>query len=210
MKSLAILGAGGHGKVIADAALCSGWEEIVFFDDKWPALNCVGIWDVIGDSQSFSAKASCFDGVIVGIGDNAIRLNKMTHLLRDDIPLATIIHPTATVSRFTTLGQGSLVCAGAVINPDSRIGIGSIINTGATVDHDCCLGDVVHISPGANLASGVQVGDLSWVGIGSSVRQMITIGARVIVGAGAVVIKDIPDDCTVIGVPAEIIENKKR
>jgi sugar O-acyltransferase (sialic acid O-acetyltransferase NeuD family) len=210
MKSLAILGAGGHGKVIADAALCSGWEDIVFFDDRWPTLSHLGVWDVVGDSQSFNEQATCFDAVFVAIGDNGIRMDKMSTLLRENIPLATVIHPSATVSRFAQVGLGSILCAGAVVNPDSVVGIGSIINTGATVDHDCSVGDFVHISPGANLASGVRVGDLSWIGIGSSIRQLITIGSGVVVGAGAVVIKDIPDACTVVGIPAEIITNKKR
>lgn len=208
MKSLAILGAGGHGKVVADAALCSGWKEIVFFDDRWPNLNKVGIWEVQGDSSLFYNQSNLFDGYIVAIGNNAIRLDKTINALNHNLPLVTIIHPSATISRFSTIGPGSLVCAKVAINCDTTIGMGAIINTGATIDHDCSLGDFVHVSPGANLASTIHVGDLSWIGIGSSIRQFITIGKRIIVGAGAAVVTNIPDDCTVVGVPAKIINKQ--
>ncbi|CEK10245.1 acetyltransferase [Legionella hackeliae] len=211
MKSLAILGAGGHGKVVADAALCSGWTEISFFDDRWPSLEQVSVWKVAGSIDAFFTGVSCFDGVIIAIGDNSKRLAMIERVLtKSHTPLVSIIHPSAIISRFATVESGTAIFAGAVINPDSKIGIGSIINTSATVDHDCNLGKAIHISPGANLAGGVHIGDLTWIGIGSSIRQQIVIGANVTVGAGAVVVKNIPDHCMAVGVPAEIIENKAR
>jgi acetyltransferase-like isoleucine patch superfamily enzyme len=88
------------------------------------------------------------------------------------------------------------------------LGLGCIINTGATFYHDCVLGDGVHICPGVHLAGDVQVGELSWLGIGCTVRQGIRIGAGVTVGAGAVVIDDVPDGQTVVGVPARPLKNK--
>ena len=208
MKSLAILGAGGHAKVIADAALCSRWQQVTFFDDNWPQNNTIGPWKISGNTESLITQLSEFDGVIIAIGNNVIRLEKIAHFMKESIPLATVIHPSAVVSRYAVVAQGSVVFANAVINPDSHIGLGAIINTGATVDHDCILGDAVHVSPGANLAGGVCVGDLSWIGIGSAVKQRVKIGNKVIVGAGAVVVNDIPDDCTVVGIPAKILSSK--
>ncbi|WP_131795716.1 acetyltransferase [Fluoribacter gormanii] len=210
MKSLAVLGAGGHAKVVADAALCSGWQNIVFFDDRWPNIDRVGAWKVNGTTQSFLAQASEFDGLIVAIGDNSIRMEKMTHFLNEKIPLATIIHPSAIISPSATIAEGSVVFARAVLNPDCTIGAGTIINTGAIIEHDCTIGHGVHISPGANLAGNVSVGNLSWVGIGSCVRQCIKIGSKVMVGAGSVVVNDLPDNCTAFGVPAKIYKKNSK
>jgi sugar O-acyltransferase (sialic acid O-acetyltransferase NeuD family) len=209
MKTLAILGASGHGKVVADAALCAGWNNIIFFDDRWPELREIGSWKVVGNTESLLSTSSQYDEVIVAIGSNPTRLKKINHLKAADIPLATIIHPKAICSSYVKIEPGVVIFAGAIINIDSSIGVGSIINTGATIDHDCQLGECVHVSPGAHLAGSVCVGDLSWIGIGSSVRQNIIIGTEVIVGAGAVVVKNIQNCCTVIGVPARII-NKER
>lgn len=210
MKSLAVLGAGGHAKVVADAALCSGWQNIVLFDDRWPNIDRVGAWKVNGTTQSFLAQASEFDSLIVAIGDNSIRMEKMTHFLNEKIPLATIIHPSAIISPSATIAEGSVVFARAVLNPDCTIGAGTIINTGAIIEHDCTIGHGVHISPGANLAGNVSVGNLSWVGIGSCVRQCIKIGSKVMVGAGSVVVNDLPDNCTAFGVPAKIYKKNSK
>ncbi|PKM35509.1 MAG: acetyltransferase [Gammaproteobacteria bacterium HGW-Gammaproteobacteria-10] len=208
MKRLAILGASGHGKVVADAAESAGWSEVVFFDDAWPELQKNGLWRVCGDTRELIRSFLNFDGVSVAIGSNRIRVQKCAELADHGAKLATIIHPSAEVSRYAKLGGGSVVFAGAVVNVDVVTGQAAIINTGATIDHDCCLGDGVHISPGANLAGGVTVGNLSWLGIGASVKQMIKIGDRVVVGAGAAVINDISDDLIVAGVPAVPIDRK--
>lgn len=203
MKRLAILGASGHGKVVADTAECCGWQEIEFFDDAWPARQSNGSWSVTGDSAVLLVRLLEFDGVVVAIGNNAMRQAKLVALQAAGSRLATLIHPSATVSRYAVVGEGSVVFAGAVVNADARIGLGAILNTGCSVDHDCVLGDAVHISPGAYLAGGVWVGEQSWIGIGACVRQMIDIGQRVMVGAGSVVVGNVPNDVTMAGVPAK-------
>ncbi|WP_392538280.1 acetyltransferase [Legionella sp. 227] len=210
MKSLAILGAGGHAKVVADAALCSGWQNISFFDDRWPHIETVGRLKISGNTQSILSQASEFNGVIIAIGDNAVRLEKMTLFLNENIPIATIIHPSAIISSSAQIAEGSVIFARAVLNPDCIIGAGTIINSGAIIEHDCRIGLSVHISPGVNLAGNVQVGNLSWIGIGACVRQGIKIGSEVMVGAGSVVVNDLPNHCTAFGVPAKIYkENSK-
>ncbi|MBF1801802.1 acetyltransferase [Alloalcanivorax profundimaris] len=206
MKRLAILGASGHGKVVADAALCAGWDEVCFFDDAWPRLSRNGPWSVEGAfSGMLGGCGPSFQAAVVGIGHNATRLAKMSALREAGIPLVTVVHPSAVISAHAHLGEGCMVFAGAVVNVDTRIAAGCILNTGATVDHDCCLEEGVHISPGANLAGGVTVGAGSWVGIGASVRQGVAIGRNVMVGAGAAVVSNIPDDVTVVGVPARVL-----
>lgn len=210
MKRLAILGASGHGKVAADAALLSGWSEIIFFDDAWPKLSKVGSWLVRGNSGILLCNAADFDGVIVAIGNNAIRLEKQQCVEDNGIPMATIIHPSATVSSYTEIGAGSVVFAGAIINAFSIIGRCCIINTGSSIDHDCVIADGVHVSPGAHLGGGTHVGRSSWIGIGAVVRQCITIGEQVMVGAGAAVVNDISAGLTVAGIPAREINKKSK
>ncbi|MGP5404259.1 acetyltransferase [Psychrobacter celer] len=199
---LAILGASGHGKVLADIAELTGWEKIDFFDDAWPERKNNGAWQVIGDTQKLLDSLKAYDGVIVAIGNNKIRQRKLQQLDSAGAKIITLIHPSATVSRYTKIGPGSVVVAGAVINPDCIIGSGAIINTCSSVGHDCTLGDAVHVCPGARLAGGSEVNDRAWIGVGSSVRQLIRIGSDAIVGAGAAVVQDVLPNITVVGVPA--------
>lgn len=202
MKRLAILGASGHGKVIADAALLSGFDDVVFFDDAWPKLAANGRWQVVGDSAQLLSRCREFDGVIVAIGNNSVRASKSIALMDAGAMLTTVVHPSAVISPFAVIGSGSFIAAGAIVQVDATVGRFCIVNTNAVVEHDCALGEAVHISPGAMLAGAVTVGDRSWVGIGACARQLVRIGSDVVVGAGAVVIRSISDSCTVVGNPA--------
>lgn len=206
MNTLAILGAGGHGRVVADVAEASGqWQNIVFFDDCWPDRTHNGPWQIVGDIASLENRAPEFGGVIVAIGGNRIRLKYSQTLDAAGAHLATIIHPRATLSRHATIGQGSVICAGAVINIGASVGRACIINTGATIDHDCTLADGVHISPGANLAGSVTVGLCSWIGTSVGIRQEVVVGSNVIVGVGAVVVNNLLNGITVVGNPAKTL-----
>ncbi len=112
-KKLAILGASGHGKVVADAALNSGWEEVLFFDDAWPTVSAAGVWPVVGGTRELLEQASCFDGVVVAIGSNARRLEKQSLLEQAGVPIATIIHPSAIVSAYSDIGPNVLCIPGS-------------------------------------------------------------------------------------------------
>lgn len=202
MRRLALFGASGHGKVVADAALAGGWSAVEFFDDAWPQRHTNGPWSVIGDSAALMARLQEFQGVIVSIGDCAVRWEKHQAMQAAGAPMVTVVHPAAVVSRHAVLGAGTVVMASAVVNIDAVVGQAGIINTGATVDHDCHLGDAVHICPGAHLSGNVRVGFGAWVGVGAAVKQGLAIGAQAIVGAGAVVVRAVPDGLTVIGNPA--------
>ena len=201
-KKLALLGASGHGKSVADAALGAGWQHVVFFDDAWPMRKVNGHWPVVGDTAALMARLGEFDGVLVTIGNCSVRWQKQQALEAAGALLTIIVHPGAHVSPFAKLGKGTVVMAAAAINVDAIVGDAGIINTGATVDHDCILAHAVHVSPGANLAGDVAVGPCSWVGVGAAVRQGARIGADAMVGAGAVVVKPVADGQTVVGNPA--------
>jgi sugar O-acyltransferase (sialic acid O-acetyltransferase NeuD family) len=208
MKVLAILGASGHGKVLADAALAGDWQQVVFFDDAYPRLQTNSRWPVIGNSAALFGSLASYDGVIVAIGDCAVRWALHLTLRDKRAKLATIVHPRASLSSYAVVGEGSVLFAGAVVNVDSVLGEACIINTGASVDHDCVLAESVHVSPGAHLSGNVIVGARSWVGVGASVRQGVRIGSNVTVGAGAAVVKDVHDGLIVAGCPARPLVRK--
>lgn len=201
---LAILGASGHGKVIADAAGQLGWQDVIFFDDAWPSVKENGPWSVNGPTERLIEQVSEFDGVVVGIGNNRIHEERQCELARAGANLVSIVHPAATVSSHASFGPGTVVFANAVINPCANVGGGVIVNTGAVVEHDCVVGNFAHISPNAVLAGGVKLGQQVWVGACASIKQLISVGDASIVGMGAVVTKDVGSGVTVVGNPARI------
>jgi sugar O-acyltransferase (sialic acid O-acetyltransferase NeuD family) len=201
--SLLVIGAGGHGRVVADAAEVSGcWSEIAFLDDRHPGLGSSGRWPVIGTLEGSAALAGNWGDCVVAIGDNTVRLESQAKMRSLGLTVTTVIHPSAQIASDVVLGEGSVVFANAVINTGSVLGSACIVNTGSTVDHDCLLGDGVHISPGVNLAGNVEVGARCWVGIGATVIHGCAIGDGVMIAAGAVVTNNIDSGLTVAGIPA--------
>lgn len=194
MSRLVIIGAGGHGKVVADIAEKCGYKEIVFLDDNEDIRECAG-FPVVG-------KISDFDNIdgdkIVAIG-NSVAREKIQDLITG---VVTLIHPSAVVSRRVQIGNGTVVMAGAVINSDTKIGRGCIINTGATVDHDCEINDFVHVSVGAHVAGTCKIGFGTWIGAGATVSNNVSICGGCMIGAGAVVVRNIDELGTYVGVPA--------
>lgn len=210
MRTLALLGASGHGKVVADAAMELGWQAVVFFDDAWPDVSANRHWHVVGNMAALLKRLNEFDGVLVAIGNCAVRWEKHRILKAAGARLATVVHPRACVSAFAEIGAGTVVMGGAVVNVDAVIGEACIVNTGATVDHDCVLADAVHLSPGAHLSGNVLVAGCTWIGVGAVVRQGIVIGAGAMIGAGAVVVAPVADGLTVIGNPARVMRSRSK
>lgn len=195
MRKLAIIGASGHGRVIADIAKKNGYKEIVFLDDDESIHECGG-YPVIGKSS----EAGTIDAdVIVGIGNADIRKRIQESVSEEK--LVTLVHPNAVVAEDVVMGTGTVVMAGAVINSGTHIGKGCIINTCSSVDHDCAVGDYAHIAVGCHLCGTVIVGNGTWIGAGATVSNNVSICSDCMIGAGAVVIKNIAEYGTYVGVP---------
>lgn len=201
---LLIIGASGHGKVVAEIALkMNKWKRVEFLDDDESVKSSLGI-EVVGKSKDAFNYILDSD-IFVGIGNNQVR-EKLQNKLEDEganIPI--LIHPNAVIGEYVELASGTVVMAGVVINCSTYIGKGCIINTGSTIDHDNLIEDYSHISPGVHLAGTVKVGQGSWLGIGSNVSNNVTISAHCIVGAGAVVVSDITEAGIYVGIPVKKI-----
>lgn len=210
MPKVVIYGAGGHGKVIANAIISGKKAEFAGFVDQNPELTGSTIYGykVLGlPSILPELLDQGIDNCIIAIGDNKIRMELARQVELLGFRLYTAIHPAAIVAPSAVIGKGSAVLAGALVNPDARIGDNVIINTGAIVEHDNVISDCVHIAPGAMLAGEVMVGHMSFIGMGAKVKECQKVGANCVIGMGAVVIDDIPDNVLAVGVPAKI---KKR
>lgn len=197
-----ILGANGHGKIVLSVLRSKGTDVLGYYDDASELCGAIisGL-PVLGRLEDFGQMPGA--QAIIGIGDCRIRMMVASEL--PDALWAVAAHAQSWVDPLCTVGPGSVVCAGGVVQVDAQIGAHCIVNTGATVDHDCRIGNFVHICPGVHLGGNVTIGDGSWLGIGSQVIQGITIGKNVMVAAGATVVRDIPDDAVVMGTPARIV-----
>ena len=214
MRKLAILGAGGHAKVVLDIAQAmKRFSDIQLYDKAYSAVVDWIVLDhkVIGDTQKFISDAKNDNKeCIVAIGDNAIRAKNFHALIENHITITkALIHPSAIIAPSATLGLGAVAMAGVIINPDAHIGSNVILNTGAIVEHDCHIEDHVHIAPAVTLCGGVKVGAYSWIGVGATIIEGTSIGKNVYIGAGAVVTKDIPSNSVAVGVPAKVIKQVK-
>ncbi len=208
MKTLAIIGAKGHGKVIADTALESGrWDTLSFFDDAVQELQTVGEWPVAGSVADLVNNPGQFDAAVVAIGDGLSRQRISQQLKDGGIALTTLVHPSATVSRYADIAAGSVILPGAIVNAYAVLDEGCIVNSGAVVEHDCRLGRYVHICPQSALAGEVVVGDRSWIGLGAVVKQGISINADVLLGVGTVVVKNIVASGVYVGNPCRLLRS---
>ena len=200
-KKIVLIGASGHGKVVADIAKKNGYLEIVFLDDNDSAFMCAG-YPVVGKCSD-AKKFADYD-FFVSIGNAIVRESIQNKLKNLGLTVATLAHPCAIIADDVTLGSGTVVMAGAVVNPGTKIGNGCIINTCSSVDHDCEIQDYSHISVGAHVAGNVQVGSHTWIGAGATIINNITITSNCMIGAGAVVAKSIEQQGIYKGIPARI------
>lgn len=190
-----LYGASGHGKVIKEILEAQGVRVDGFIDDN-PEIDQLCGLPVLHSADKV-------DKVIVSIGVNSTRKKVVE---KQTCRFAVAVHPSAVCSLSSSIGEGSVVMAGAIINAESVIGNHCIINTGASIDHECVIGNFVHVSPHATLCGNVTVGEGSWLGAGTTVIPGVKIGRWCVIGAGSVVTKDIPDGYLAVGNRCKLIK----
>ena len=202
MRDLVIIGAGGHGRVIADIAQKLGVYKAISFLDDGEAKETMGL-PIVGKTSDVEKYVDIAD-IFVAIGNSKVRRDFTECLLTLGANIPTLVHPSAIIGACVEIGVGSAIMAGTVINPCSKLGKGVILNTCSSIDHDCVIGDYRHIAVGVHVAGTVSLGDNVWLGAGATIKNNTIVCGNCIIGAGAVVVKDIMESGTYIGVPAKI------
>lgn len=184
-NTLLILGAGGHGKAVAETALLSGvWQRVLFVDDRWPELQESFGLPVVSDVAGLAQLVTSVQGAIVAVGNNQMREQWCAVIEQVGIELVSVVHPRAYVSRSVTLGAGTAIMASAVVGVDAQVGRAAIINANATLDHDAVLGDFGHLGVGVQIAGGVRVGARAWLQAGCSAGYNVVVPEAENVPAG--------------------------
>ncbi|MBI4773107.1 MAG: acetyltransferase [Deltaproteobacteria bacterium] len=199
-KSVIVVGAGGHAKVVISTLREAGYTVPAAYDDdeaKW-GKDVLGV-PILGPIRCLETATNNLRAVIA-VGENLLRKTISKRLFLNWV---SVIHPKAYVHESANLGAGTVVFAGAVIQPEADIGEHVIVNTGATIDHDCRIGSYAHLGPGAHLSGGVEIGEGVLLGISSAVLPGMRVGQWSVVGGGGVVIRNVPSNVKVAGVPAE-------
>jgi sugar O-acyltransferase (sialic acid O-acetyltransferase NeuD family) len=208
VRPILIVGAGGHGAVLADALLAAG-EPVIGMTDRASALHDTQVCGVrvIGDDSALSAYAPLSVFLVNGIGTvgsprDAARWTRQRALADAGWEFASVRHPSAVISRFAAIANGAQLMAGCVVQVGATVGVGAIVNSAAVIEHGTTIGAWSHVAPGAVVCGDVSVGQRSLIGAGAVVRQGIAIGDDCVIAAGAVVVRDVASGSLVRGVPA--------
>ncbi|HIA55369.1 MAG TPA: transferase [Candidatus Melainabacteria bacterium] len=199
---IAIVGAGGHAKVVHEAAISSGIFEVVCFVDEGQAGGKLL-------ETPINAEISTVENFIVAIGDNRVRKEIYDRYVAKGLVPVTIVHPRAYIAKTAQVGDGTVILAGVNVSTCATIGDNCIINTAATVEHDCVVESHSHVSVGVQMAGNCRIEEGALVGIGSTIIPGKTVGAWSVVGGGGVVVSDVGRETTVVGVPARPLAKLK-
>lgn len=187
-KRLIILGAGGHGKCVAEAAIAMDiWGGICFLDDCWPEIPQLLNGSLLGRTDHLGQIAQQHDQVIVAIGNNTLRQQLQNKLIKEGYSIATVIHPSAVVSPTAVIDAGSVVLALAVLGSHASIGQGCIVNVHTTVDHDVKISDFAHLGIGVRLCAGSTIGPSAWLQAGCITIYQAQVAKDQIVSVGTIV-----------------------
>lgn len=211
MKTLVIVGAGGHGLVCADIAeQAGGFDTIVFSDGAHKRGTPAGRWFVEFHDEDLSSLDHAPYQFVLGVGQigtGHTRETIFSRIAESGLAPASLTAPNASVSGDSTIGPGTLIGFMSTVNIGAAIGTNVIVNTRAVIEHDATIGDHVHISTGAIVNGGATVGHRCLLGSSATVLQGVSICDDTIVGAGAVVTRDINSPGTYVGVPAKKIHD---
>lgn len=203
-RAVVVIGAGGHAKVAIEALRFSGWRVIGCTDFDPSPRTVVGAELLGGDEILPDLRSAGIRYAFVALGNNNLRQARGEDLLNAGFELPAAIGPNCSISPTAKIGRGVAIFGGAVINADAQVDDLAIINTNASVDHDCVVGTAAHVAPGSALAGCVKIGNRTFLGAGTTVIPGVTIGADCMIGAGSVVVRDLPDLVTALGVPARV------
>ena len=193
-RAIYIYGASGHGLVVANIAKKSGYSDIILIDD---GANPYLSFDDIRDNNSID--------IALGVGDNRVREKLFNRVKEYGFKIITLIDPTAVIADSVTIGEGTIIMAGVIINPLAKIGKGVILNSASVIEHENTIEDFVHISPSVALSGNVTIKRATHIGVGTSIIQGICVGENSIVGAGSVVVRDINSNSVAYGNPCRVI-----
>ena len=199
METIALIGAGGHCKVIIDLIkLLNKFKIVGIYDDnKKGSFNG---YTILGNTKEIDIKISNF---IITIGNDKIR--KKIYENNQHLNWCSLIHPSAIISKNVKIGKGSVICAGFILQTDVIIGNHCIINTGSSIDHESVIGDFCSICPHTTICGQVKIGNLCFIGANATIIQCLKIGSKTTIGAGSVIIKHIGSEQKVVGNPGRII-----
>lgn len=201
---MVIIGYSGHAFVVCSILTASGIAPTGYCDNEVKTNNPFDLPYIGTELSAAGLTALKESGFFIAVGDNDIRNKIFLQLAEKNLLPVNAIHPSSIIDATVKMAtHGVMIAAGVIINPLAHIGKGVICNTGSVIEHECQISDFAHIGPGAVLCGHVKIGEQTFVGANAVVRQGITIGKNVIIGAGAVVVNNIPDNVTVMGVPAK-------
>ena len=210
-NQLVVYGAGGHAKTVLATLEAQGQYGIIGLldDDESRHGTAFYGYPILGGREQLKRlRKQGLCRAVVAVGDNFRRAELARLLKEQGFQLVPAIHPTATLLRGSRIGEGAVVLVNAFVGADATIGDNAIVSVGVVVGHDSIVGSWVQLAPGVCLGGEVKVGDFSLVGLGASVLPRVTVGRQVVVGANAVVIDDLPDGVTAVGIPARIIKRR--
>jgi sugar O-acyltransferase (sialic acid O-acetyltransferase NeuD family) len=198
---LAVIGAGGQGKVVIDTLINNGVNQLKIVDDSADAVGCF----IQGVEVLALKNNPSFVSFHIAVGHNCTR-EKLYLRHKSDAAYSCVLSSDAYIAETACVKDGTFIAPKSVVSADAEVGIGTIINHGVIVEHDCKIGDFCHLAPNSTVLGGSVLGRRVFLGAGATVLPGLKIAADVIIGAGAVVVCDIIESCTVVGIPAKKIK----
>jgi sugar O-acyltransferase (sialic acid O-acetyltransferase NeuD family) len=199
-KLFAVFGAGGHARVVSSIIRALGGEVYGFFDDSFAKAETIQAAPLRGTFADITQCLSTTKHAALALGDNVKRQKAFRQLQQWGFLLPTLLHPRANIEVDAQVGEGTVVCLGAMLGTESFVGRGSIVNTGAVIDHESSLGDFSHIAPGAVIAGRTRIGHKVFVGMNACIADGLRVGDNSIIGAGSIVLADVPEGAKILGI----------